>query len=120
MAIFVVFDVPPEKEVGSLDELVAAGDSFDVGVGIGAVVVDRRDEDVDKEDKDEVELEVEGEGEGEGVGEYEVSSFSTDVLISTGVSLGAEYVVNSLTEGQGSVGRMCVIVGSASVVASGA
>lgn len=126
MAILVVVDVPPEKAVGSLVELVvcAAADSVDVDVDLDAEVVDEDEiyDDFDPwEDADDV-----ADGTDDAVGEYEVIASNglvgigvlyTVALISmAGVSLCAEYAVNSLTEGHGSVGNSSVTVGSAFTV----
>ena len=118
MAIFVVFDGPPEKVVESLftavvSEAVAVAEAEIVVV----VVVDVR------EDGNVLDGVVDVDGDGDEV--YDVASStlvglaSELISLTVDVSLDAGYVVNSVTEGHETVpGKIPVTAGSAQLDAS--
>ncbi|OQE14662.1 hypothetical protein PENFLA_c036G00093 [Penicillium flavigenum] len=107
MAIFVVFDGPPEKVVGSLAAVVSEAEAE-----IVVIWVDVRD------DRFEIDDVAKGVGEGDGV-VYTVASgmlveLASELILSTAdVSLGVGYVVNSLTEGHDTVPGKIPVTGTA-------
>jgi hypothetical protein len=109
MAIFVVFDGPPEKVVGSLVAEVDSEAEAEAEIVVGWVDV--------REDRFEVNGVVEGVGVGDGL--YEVVSgmlvgLASGLILSTAdVSLGAGYVVNSLTECHDTVPGKIPVTGTA-------
>jgi hypothetical protein len=121
MAIFVVFEVPPDETSGSLvdvDVEVDVGEMVETNAAEAEVDCEVNVEDaVDNGDgNDDAEYELVASGEVVDFGASDV-----DVLISTAaVSVGDENAVNSLTDGHGSVGWMRVTIGSAGVDISGA
>jgi hypothetical protein len=107
MAIFVVFDGPLEKVVGSLVAVASVAEAEIVVVWVDV-----------REDKFEIDSVVDGVGEGDGV-VYKVASgmlvgLASELKLSTAdVSLGAGYVVNSLTEGHDTVPGKIPVTGTA-------